>query len=107
MTQRRWLLLGAAALVTVLVVVTGALFLGPLKQGTAPSATPSPPPSTPQETAPPPWESTDLPGYDPDPGPFELTPLEETVGDSGGPRTRRECRGGRRRRGHAGAGPRP
>ncbi len=79
MTRRRWLLLGAAALVTVLVVVTGALFLGPLGRNTSPSAGPSP--STPQETAPPPWESTDLPGYDPNPGPFELTPLEETVGD--------------------------
>src|SRR5699024_4639078 len=40
-----------------------------------------PSPSTPQETAPPPWESTNLPGYDPDPGPFELTPLEEASGD--------------------------
>src|SRR5699024_9339730 len=78
-TRRRWLLLGAAALVTVLVVVTGALFLGPLGRNTSPSAGPSP--STPQETAPPPWESTALPGYDTDPGPFELTPLEETVGD--------------------------
>src|SRR5699024_6686247 len=78
-TRRRWLLLGAAALVTVLVVVTGALFLGPLGRNTSPSAGPSP--STPQETAPPPWESTDLPGYDPDPDPFELTPLEEAVGE--------------------------
>src|SRR5699024_7306890 len=78
-TRRRWLLLGAAALVTVLVVVTGALFLGPLGRNSSSSAGPSP--SAPQETAPPPWESTDLPGYDPDPGPFELTPLEETVGD--------------------------
>ena len=79
MTRRRWLLLGAAALVTVLVVVTGALFLGPLGRNLSPSAGPSP--STPQETAPPPWESTNLPGYDPDPGPFELTPLEEATGD--------------------------
>lgn len=78
-TRRRWLLLGAAALVTVLVVVTGALFLGPLGRNLSPSAGPSP--STPQETAPPPWESTNLPGYDPDPDPFELTPLEEATGD--------------------------
>ena len=78
-TRHRWLLLGAAALVTVLVVVTGALFLGPLGRNLSPSAGPSP--STPQKTAPPPWESTNLPGYDPDPGPFELTPLEEATGD--------------------------
>lgn len=78
MTRRRWLLLGAAALVTVLVVAIGALPLDPQRTSAPPPAVSVS--STPQETAPPPWESTNLPGYDPDPGSFELTPLEETVG---------------------------
>src|SRR5699024_12158732 len=34
-------------------------------------------PGTEEAPPPPPWESTELPGYDPEPGPLTLTPLEE------------------------------
>lgn len=82
MTRRRWLLLGAAALTVVLVLVIGALALRPLFPSTEPTANPersaSPAPTTPP---PPPWESTQLPGYVPDPGPLELTPLSHATGD--------------------------
>lgn len=74
-------MLGAASLVVLLVVVAGlvtqrsALFTSgaPLEGSSSPSSSPPPPP--------PPWESTDLPGYDPDPGPLTLTPLEEATGE--------------------------
>jgi len=61
------------------VLVTGFLALRPTLPGPdAPSAQSSPR-STP---APPPrWESTELPGYDADPGPLTLPPLEEATGE--------------------------
>lgn len=80
MTRARWTLL-AAVLVLALVATVGLLVLRP-QQPTAPSAGPSSTATaSPEQASPPPWESTRLPGYDPDPGPFTLTPLEDATGD--------------------------
>lgn len=80
MTRARWTLL-AAVLVLALVATVGLLVLRP-QQPTAPSAGPrSTTTASPEQASPPPWESTRLPGYDPDPGPFTLTPLEDATGD--------------------------
>ena len=80
MTRQRWMLLGAALLAIVL-AITGTLALRPLLSGSDPTAGPvtSTSPTTPPP--PPPWESTELPGYDPDPGAFMLTPLEQATGE--------------------------
>lgn len=75
-------MLGAASLVVVLIVVAGlvtqrsALFTSgaPLEGPNSPTSSAPPPP-------PPAWESTALPGYDSDPGPLTLTPLEEATGE--------------------------
>lgn len=80
MTRARWTLL-AAVLVLALVTTVGILVLRPeqpLTPGAGPSRTTT---AFPEPTSPPPWESTRLPGYDPDPGPFTLTPLEDATGD--------------------------
>lgn len=79
MTRRRWLLIGAALLTVVLVLVVGALALRPLLTGS--SLTSGADPDGQQASSPPPWESVDLPGYDPDPGPLALTPLEDASGE--------------------------
>ncbi|MBB5830266.1 hypothetical protein [Brachybacterium aquaticum] len=80
MTRARWTLL-AAVLVLALVATVDILVLRP-QQPAAPSAGPSSTTTaSPEPTSPPPWESTRLPGYDPDPGPFTLTPLEDATGD--------------------------
>lgn len=73
---------GSASLVVVLIVVAGLVNQRsapvtpsePLEGSSSPSSSPPPPP-------PPPWESTDLPGYDPYPGPLALTPLTEATGE--------------------------
>ncbi|MGP9736125.1 hypothetical protein ACT3SQ_16405 [Brachybacterium sp. AOP42-C2-15] len=79
MTRRQGVLL-AAGLLAVVLVVTGTLMLRPLllgstssddRDGRRSSASPSPAP---------PWNSVDLPGYESDPGPFTLAPLDETSG---------------------------
>lgn len=78
MTRRQGLALGAA-LLAVALIITGTFLLRPLvtgqksPSGAEHSASASPPPS--------PWESTDLPGFDPDPAPFTLTPLDKATGE--------------------------
>ncbi|MGO3211533.1 MAG: hypothetical protein ACTIJK_17255, partial [Brachybacterium sp.] len=82
MTRRRWLLLGAAILTTALILVVGIVALRPLFPGSGPDAGPEASPERSTSPAPPPpWESTELTGYDPDPGPLELTPLAEATGE--------------------------
>ncbi|MGP4917144.1 hypothetical protein ACTXJ9_15765 [Brachybacterium tyrofermentans] len=83
MTRRRWLLFGAAALAMVLVLVIGVLSLRQLTPGSAPGAAPENRASSASTTPPPPpaWESTQLPGYDSDPGLLALTPLADATGD--------------------------
>ena len=79
MTRRRWMLIGAAALTIALILVIGTLALRPLFPGADSEHSASPVPTTP--APPPPWDSTELPGYITDPGPLELTPLTEATGD--------------------------
>lgn len=79
MTRRRWMLIGAAALTITLILVIGTLALRPLFPGADSERSASPVPRTP--APPPPWDSTELPGYITDPGPLELTPLTEATGD--------------------------
>ena len=79
MTRRRWLLIGAAALAAVLVLVVGVLALRPVFVGSGPTLGSDP--GTEEAPPPPPWESTELPGYDPEPGPLTLAPLEEASGE--------------------------
>lgn len=74
---RRWSLVLAATLAFALVVIAGTLALRPLFSdgdrpggGPSPSATSTPPPP------PPAWESTDLPGFSEDPGPFTAAQVD-------------------------------
>lgn len=80
MTRRRWLLIGAAALAVVLVLVVGTLALRPLLTGSGPASGTDP--SAGEAPPPPPWASVELPGYDPDPGPLTITPLDDASGET-------------------------
>lgn len=79
MTRRRWIVLASAALATVLVIVTGVI-LQP-RWLTGGDAGPDASSTATGEPEPPPWETVQIPGYDPEPGPLELTPLEEATGE--------------------------
>lgn len=81
MTRRRWLLLGAAALAVALVLVAGTLAVRPLLSHDDRSHTADRTSEAPMPPPPPLWESTDLPGYEPAPDSFTLTPLADATGD--------------------------
>ncbi|ATG50900.1 hypothetical protein CFK38_04675 [Brachybacterium vulturis] len=81
MTRQRWLLLGAA-LIAIALVITGTFALRPLLTGPDPAFGPDATASPTTSPPPPPWESTSLPGYDPDPGELELTPLDQAQGEA-------------------------
>ncbi|MDN5685483.1 MAG: hypothetical protein L0G94_02215 [Brachybacterium sp.] len=79
MTRRQGLTLAAAALVVALLVTAGLLAWPAWRAGD--DASPGSTSASPTEPPPPPWESTEIPGYVADPGPFALTPLAEAEGD--------------------------
>ncbi|WP_245822954.1 hypothetical protein [Brachybacterium avium] len=81
MTRQHWMLLGAA-LIAVALVITGTFALRPLLTESDPVADPGASASPTTPPPPPPWESTTLPGYNPDPGKLELTPLDQAEGET-------------------------
>ena len=79
MTRRHGLTLAAAALVVALLVTAGLLAWPAWRAGD--DASPGSTNAAPTEPPPPTWESTEIPGYVADPGPFSLTPLAEAEGE--------------------------
>ena len=69
-TRKRW----PIALTAILVLLLGAAIVYPIITGDD-EHEPSQPPASPTPTDDIPWDETYIPGYDPDPGPFEITPV--------------------------------